>query len=591
MDETIPGTAVENLNALYATVSKMEREGERLPDQAQLFFLRNFTIEGVEAFLKYYLYRNNIRPVIAFGGYGTMTQEVLSDDSALGRAAPELIVSSLMLEEFDPAYGAPGWRCDSARDRLEALFDILASRTRATIAVNTFMTPLYPELGIAARADASDSTAQVAMLNQFIVDYVRKKAPRFCLTDFDRYLRVVGADAGLDWRYWYLAKAPFKKAFLDIYAQDLSRILLALKGRAKKCLVLDSDNTLWGGVVGEDGLEGIKLDRNEYPGKAFYDFQTSVLHLVERGVLVALCSKNNEADVFEVLEKHPACQLKRSHLSAWRVNWEDKATNLAALAEELNLGLDSFVFVDDSPVERGLIRQMLPQVTVLPVPEKLHTYPPLLLKDGLFDTLSLTGEDRKRTALYQGESRRKEARNLFGSLDDYLTSLQTEALVHRARAEEVPRVAQLTQKTNQFNLTTRRYSEHDIQGFAAGQDSAVFTLTAKDKFGELGLVGVMILTRTDRVGHIDSFLLSCRALGRGLESAMVGHCLENLSKTWGVEAWEAQYIPTRKNVQVENFWPTVGLSEIRNVEGTKTYRAEISTCRWAPPAYVIVRQD
>ncbi len=590
MDETISTPAVSDLNTLYATVSRMEREGEGLADHASVFFLRNVTIEGIEAFLKYYLYGNGIRPVIAFGGYGTMTQDVLADDSPVFRAAPEVIVVCLMLEEFDPAYGKPGWRCDAARDRLEALFDLLASRTSATIVVNTFLMPLYSERGIAGSPDASDTTAQVASLNGFVVDYVRRKSARFCLTDWDRYLRLVGVDAGLDWRYWYIAKAPFRKAFLGIYAQELSRVLLALKGRAKKCLVLDSDNTLWGGVIGEDGLDGIKLDRNEYPGKAFYDFQTSVLHLKDRGVLVALCSKNNEADVFEVLDKHPACQLKRSHFAAWRVNWQDKATNIAALANELNLGLDSFVFVDDSPVECGLIRQMLPQVTVLPVPDKLHAYPPLLLKDGLFDTLSVTSEDRVRTAHYQSETLRNEARSDSGSLEDYLASLQTHAIVHRARADEIPRVSQLTQKTNQFNLTTRRYSERAIEEFAEGRNSAVFTLTAKDKFGDLGLVGVMIFTRTDHVGHIDTFLMSCRALGRRLESAMAAHCLDVLGTDWNIEAWEAQFVPTRKNAQVADFWPTVGFSEIGDVEGTKTYHAD-RTSRWDKPACVNIVQD
>jgi predicted enzyme involved in methoxymalonyl-ACP biosynthesis len=176
--------------------------------------------------------------------------------------------------------------------------------------VNTFIPPLYPELGIALAPDRSDVASQVADLNRFIVDFVRKRAPRFRLTYWNRYLGLLGAEAALDDRGRYLWKAPFRKAFLDLYAQDLARVVRALQGKAKKCLVLDCDNTLWGGIVGEDGLDGIKLDRNSYPGKAFYDFQTSILHLAERGVLIVICSKNNEADVFEVLDKHPWCRLK-----------------------------------------------------------------------------------------------------------------------------------------------------------------------------------------------------------------------------------------------------------------------------------------
>jgi FkbH-like protein len=591
MQETIADGAIENLRSLFAAVSRMERDGASIQDRVRVVFLRNVTIEGIEPFLKYYLYAGGVRPEIAFGGYGSVTQDVLGADALVARTEPDLIVLSLMLEEMDPAYGTTGWRSDSVREELEGMFDMLAARTRATIAVNTFFPPLFPELGLALSPDRSDTTTQVSSLNQFIVEYVRQRAPRFCLMDWDRYLRMLGAAASFDSRFWYLSKAPFRKAFLNVYAQELSRIVRALKGRAKKCLVLDCDNTLWGGVIGEDGIEGIKLDRNEYPGKAYYDFQTTVLHLAERGVLIALCSKNNDADVFEVLDNHPACQLKRSHLAAWRVDWQDKAHNVAALAKELNLGLDSFVLVDDSPVECGLIRQLLPEVTVLQVPETLYTYPPLLLKDGLFDILRLTEEDKKRAKLYQSESQRKGARNAFGSVEDYLDSLGTVAVVHRARPSEIPRVAQLTQKTNQFNLTTRRYSERDIQAFAGREDNAVFTLSVKDKLGELGLVGILILVREGPIGRIDSFLLSCRALGRGLESALLGHCLETVQSEWNLDWWHAEYIPTRKNQQVADFWSTSGFAETGNAEGRTTYRLDARSHRWTIPTYISVRQD
>jgi FkbH-like protein len=569
----------------------MEREGRDLPEQVRVVFLRNITIEGIEAFLKYHLYARGVRPEIAFGGYGTIAQDVLAADSLVARTDPDVIVLSLMLEELDPMYGTPGWRCDSARGQLEGLFDVLISNTRATIAVNTFLSPLYPELGLALAPDRSDMSAQVTGLNEFVVEYVRGKAPRFCLTDWDRYLRLLGTEASLDYRYWYLSKAPFKKAFLNAYAQELSRIVLALKGRAKKCLVLDCDNTLWGGVIGEDGIDGIKLDRNEYPGKAYYDFHTSVLHLAERGVLIALCSKNNEADVFEVLDEHPWCRIKRSHLAGWRVNWEDKVSNLAALAETLNVGLDSFVAVDDNPMECGLIRQMLPQVTVLQVPEKLYTYPQLVLKDGLFDTLRLTDEDKKRAKLYQSESTRQGARGEFGTVEDYLASLETVARIHRALPNEIPRVAQLTQKTNQFNLTTRRYSEQQIQAFISREDHAVFTLAVKDKFGELGLVGVLILGRQDNIGQIDTFLMSCRALSRSLESVMIAHCLKLMQSIWNIDCWQAEYIPTRKNPQVADFWLVNGFTETGNLEGHKTYRLDARSCRLTLPPYISVRQD
>ena len=591
MQETISSTAIENLSSLFSAVSRMERESQDLGEQVRVVFLRNITIEGIEPFLKYYLYASGVRPDIAFGGYGTIAQDVLGADALVARTEPDLIVLSLMLEELDSAYGSPAWRCDKVQQELEGMFDTLAANTRATVAVNTLVGPLYPERGLALAHDQSDIAAQVTKLNQFIIQYVRERAPRFCLMDWERYLRLLGRDASFDYRFWYLSKAPFRTAFLNLYAQELARIVRALKGRAKKCLVLDCDNTLWGGVIGEDGIDGIKLDGNEYPGKAYYDFQTSVLHLAERGVLIAVCSKNNEADVFEVLDNHPWCRLKRSHLSAWRIDWQDKATNIAALAEELNLGLDSFVLVDDNPVECELVREMLPQVTVLQVPAALYDYPPLVLKDGLFDTLRVTAEDKKRAQLYQHESQRKGARSNFASLEDYLASLGTVATIHRVQPNEVARVAQLTQKTNQFNLTTRRYSEQDILRFTGRADSAVFALSAKDKFGELGLVGVLILTHHAAMGEIDSFLLSCRALGRGLEAAMLAHCLEVMQGEWNLASWRAEYVPTRKNQQVADFWLTRGFTATAGTEERKIYQLDARALRHDIPAYVSIERD
>ena len=590
MEEKI-SSPVENINLLFSVVRHMERDGESLSEQVRVLFLRNITIEAIEPFLKYHVYTSGVRPDIVFGGYGTATQDVLGADSLAARTDADLIVVSLMLDELDPAYGSPGWRCDAVLHQLEGMFDTVAAGTRGTIAVNTFLGPLYPERGLAIAQDESDLAAQVARLNQFIVGYVRERAPRFCLMDWERYLRLLGRDATFDYRFWYLSKAPFRKAFLDLYAQELARIVRALKGRTKKCLVLDCDNTVWGGIIGEDGIDGIKLDRNDYPGKAYYDFQTSVLHLADRGVLIALCSKNNEADVFDVLDNHPACRLKRSHLAAWRIDWQDKVANLAVLAEELNLGLDSFVFVDDNPVECGLIRELLPQVTVLQVPAALYDFPPLVLKDGLFDTLRVTAEDKKRAQLYQHESQRKGARTSFSRLEDYLASLGTVAAIHRVRPSEIARVAQLTQKTNQFNLTTKRYSEQDIRTFADRADNAVFVLSVKDKFGELGLVGVLILARDGSAGKIDSFLLSCRALGRGLESAMLTHCLQAMQQEWAPDRWKAEYIPTRKNQQVADFWPLRGFAETHATDGRKSYELDARALRRDIPTYVTIEAD
>jgi len=569
-----------------AALDSMEGNEPPLEATATVAFLRNVTIEGIEPYLKYYLYLNRIRPTVLFGGYDSLRQDLVSSESPLRDHAPTVVALTLYLDQFDEAYGRPGWSAAWARDELEALFEFAREHTQATIAVNTFLLPFYAETGSVLPGDGSDLASQVRGLNDFVRSYVSGHAAQFCLLDWERYVRLLGEQHSMDYRYWYMARAPFKKAFLSLYAKEIARIVRNLKGRTKKWLLLDCDNTLWGGIIGEDGVEGIKLDGHDYPGKAYYDFQKTLLHLVDRGVLITICSKNNEADVLAVLENHPWCLLKPTHLSAWRINWEDKASNIAALAEELNLGMDASVFVDDNPRECELVKQLLPEVTVLQVPERLYLYPQLLLKDGLFDTLTISAEDKQRAAMYQSESQRKRVRASYHDLDDYLSSLQIVATIHLATPGELPRVAQLTQKTNQFNLTTRRYSESEIAQMTAS--NAIFTLTASDRFGTLGLVGVFIAGRDGDVGTIDSYLMSCRALGRELETAFAAHCLKALETNWRIRGWKAEFVPTRKNQQTAEFWDKLGFANVESSQAGKQYFMEAGKVASAPAFIAIV---
>ena len=285
----------------------MEAEASGFADEIRVLFLRQITVEGIDALVKHRLLQDRIRTTVEFGGYGSMVQDVLAEDGPVATTNPDLIVLALSLEAMDQKYGQPGWQINNVRDQLIELLELLENKTDATIAVHTFIPPVWSEQGLLAGADGVDLGAQVVELNRFILEFVNRKRPRFVLTDWDRYLRVLGADSALDERGRYLWSAPFRRPFLDLWANQLSRVVCALKGRTKKVLVLDCDNTLWGGVVGEDGVDGIELDPNNYPGRAFVDFQKTVLHLAGRGVLITLCSKNNESDVFEVLDHHPAC--------------------------------------------------------------------------------------------------------------------------------------------------------------------------------------------------------------------------------------------------------------------------------------------
>jgi len=545
---------------VLAEVSRFEAIPEQPISEGRITLLRNFTIEGIEPYLKLQLYQSAIRPVVRFGGYDTVVQDLFKIKSG-EVAAPDVLVLALVLENLDPAYNRMGWSADLALEKIAAIGE-MALAIDSLIAVNTFLPPLYPDSPLDACTNAESIHCQVQRVNAALRAFVAQHPGKFFLCDVERYLRRTG-ESGIDPRYWYLSQAPFKPEFLAFWAVDLVNILRVLKGKNKKCLVLDCDNTLWGGILGEDGLDGIKLDPFDYPGKVFSDFQAAVTRLSAQGVMVALCSKNNEADVLEVLDQHPHCLLKRAHLVGWKINWQDKATNILALSNELNIGLDAMVFVDDNPAECALIREQLPEVTVLSVPQRLSDYPSLVSRQQLFVSLTVSPEDRMRTTLYQQEQARLDAQKRSVDLEGYLASLQMIAKIHEVTPEEVPRVAQLTQKTNQFNLTTRRYSEADIKRFGADPDHLVFSLSASDRFGDLGLVGVLIVRRDFDDVIVDSCLMSCRALGRGLETTFISAVVEIVRDRWlNVASWRAEYVPTAKNQQVADFWDKWGFERI-----------------------------
>jgi FkbH-like protein len=579
-----------NLSEMLEFINSAELSGDSSGIPVAFNFLRNFTIEGIEPYIQCHCLSSGLKPKIIFGNYDMVHQEVLDRSSHLYSSSPDIIVPALYLDTYLPEGWRGDWRADDVMISLTGLFAEIAQNTDAVIAVNTFVPPFYSDFGISSVKDLSSCHNEVLKLNQLIRKHVLSKPARFILVDWERFVRLLGANESMDYRFWYMSKAPFKKAFLDLYALELVKIARALKGKSKKCLILDCDNTLWGGVIGEDGLQGIKLDRYSYPGNVFYEFQKGILRLHERGVLIAICSKNNEQEVWDVLEGHTDCLLKREHLAAWRVNWNDKASNIRSLAAELNLGIDSFVFVDDNPVECGLIRDMLPEVTVLQVPEKLYTYPPLLNRDGLFDTLTLSPEDRQRSQMYRHEASRKHEQAKFETLDQYLASLSLSITVHPVKEDEVSRVAQLTQKTNQFNLTTRRYSEAKISALCSDPDWAVMSLSVRDKFGESGLTGVLIARKEGEAGIIDSLLMSCRILGRNIEKAFVLEAFAIMVKSWGVKVWNAEFIPTHKNQQVAEFWPSIGFQKLDGREGYTFYELPFAVPVLEPITYIAIEE-
>lgn len=540
-------------------------------DQVKVYFLRNFTVENIDPFLKHNIYSIGYTPKVIYNDFNVITQNILDEDSELYSEQYDVVVLSLYLELFEPESTDINWRSKKIISELKELFLLLKKNISSKIIINTFIEPLYPEIGITNTSGISKQTIEIAQINSFLQEFTIDHLSSFTLIDWNKIIRILGEKNSLDYRFWYSSKAPFKQDFARAYAFEISKVINALKGKTKKCIVLDCDNTIWGGIIGEDGLDGIKLDNNSYPGKAFYDFQKKIVNLHKQGILITLCSKNNEDDVFEVISKHPHCLIKKEHLSAWRINWVDKFENIIDLAKELNIGLDSFVFFDDNKAECAIVKDFIPDIEVVNIPSKPYLMHNILNKDGFFETIQLSNEDSKRTMLYQEEKLRVKNKAKFNNIEDFLKSLNIKTEIVEVKQNDVARIAQLTQKTNQFNLTTIRYSENKILDFIKSKDSVVYSIKVEDKYGDMGVTGVAIIKKDGKVAMFDTFLLSCRVLSRKVEDTFINKCFELIGKKWDVNLWKAKYIPTKKNKQVENLWDKFGFKLVNSTKELKEY--------------------
>ncbi|MBR5673782.1 MAG: HAD-IIIC family phosphatase [Muribaculaceae bacterium] len=395
--------------------------------------------------------------------------------------------------------------------------------------------------------------------------------------DFSEFTLRYDADMLINWKYFLMSQTLLNPKLAHDFQAWWSRIEEELSMKRKKCLVLDLDNTLWGGVLGEDGIDGIRLG-GDYPGKAYTYWQRSLLQLSRHGVILAVCSKNNEADVIEAWEKNAAMVLKREHFSAVRINWKDKVTNMRELAAELNIGLDSMVFLDDSPIERELVKQMLPEVEVPDFPDKPYGLMPFFkeLLEKYFRIYLVTDEDRSKTEQYQANALRQAEQSRFTDLEGYLYSLDMSLDIIPADEHNLPRIAQMTQKTNQFNLTTRRYDEAAVRQ-RLDDGWRIYCMSVRDRFGDSGITGTIFLEPVDDLTmHIDTLLLSCRILGRGIEEAFI-KTVFNLLRLDGFRKVKAVYLPTAKNSQTADFYDRMGMTcmSVDN-DGAKHYEMPLT---------------
>ncbi|MBO5594790.1 MAG: HAD family hydrolase [Prevotella sp.] len=446
----------------------------------------------------------------------------------------------------------------------------------------------YPEIedtvfGSYATKVSSSLTYQVRKLNMGLMDLSQQYANLF-ICDIAGLQNKLGRDIMFAPNVYVSTEMVLSIDALPYVAGRVMDIICAIKGQFKKCLILDLDNTVWGGVIGDDGIEGIQLGHGLGIGKAFTEFQMWVKKLKQRGIIICVASKNNEETAKEPFEKHPDMVLKLEDIAVFQANWETKVDNIRTIQRILNIGFDSMVFLDDNPFERNIVRENIPGITVPELPEDPGEYLEYLYSLNLFETASYSQADKDRTKQYQVEAKRVSLQKTFSNEADFLKSLDMVSVVSGFNAFNTPRVAQLSQRSNQFNLRTVRYTEADIEAYGKDPDVIHLSFTLEDKFGDNGLIAVIIMKPQDtETLFVDTWFMSCRVLKRGMENFTLNTMVE-AARQKGYKRIIGEYLPTPKNKMVEGHYPSLGFEKL---EGTR-YVLDVE--QYQPKEYYIQKK-
>jgi len=517
----------------------------------------SMTVEPLEPYLGAHLLSKKFKPRINVGPFNQLRQICNDHQAVLGSGDFNAIALLWRVEDLFPEMLAhcldtPAAVGDLLRE-VKGLVDSVARLRKSFKGTLIISTPPYPSMPGFELLDIGQASSGMAVFNaisQFWTQHIAQ-LERVRLLDLHGLLLNAGMSNAHDVRKWQLYRQPYTESFWQDIGRALGRMIAAEKLTSKKCVVLDLDNTLWGGIVGEDRLEGIQLG-DDFPGKAYRDFQRHLLYLKSKGVLLAVASKNNPDDAYEVFDKHDAMVLSRKDIAVFEIHWESKVESIKRVAKKLNIGLDAIVFVDDNPKEIGEVTDRLPDVSCVTVPEELAYLPGLLAETDFFDLAEVTDEDRRRTEMMAADNIRQQTQETM-SEDEFRKSLNLKIDVFAAQKQHLARVTQLINKTNQFNLTTLRRTQDEVEALVVSKDALVVGMDIKDKYGDYGLVGVSILKKENKTCVIDTLLMSCRVLGRGAEETFIAKLAE-AAKTLDCDEMRGRYISTAKNAMVKDLY-------------------------------------
>jgi FkbH-like protein len=566
---------LNQLTKLARVIGRAISEGASLHplEPFRLAILSNSTVDMIVPALIASAARHGIALEIIQPLYDQVAQEALTPDSKVNSSKPDAVLFALdyralplKLSLGDPETSTA--TVQGVLGYIQVLRNGIKVNSNSLCIFQTFAPPMELLFGSLDRALPGTMRSLIDAINRELAAYVLSSGD--VLLDVAGLAETVGLANWHDQQLWNLGKFSFSDEFIPLYGDHVARSIAAIRGKSKKVLVLDLDNTIWGGVIGDDGLEGIKIAQGDSRGEAHLAVQRLALDLRQRGIVLAVSSKNTDSVAREPFEKHPEMLLKLDHIAVFQANWNDKATNIQAIAEELVLGLDAMVFLDDNPVERGLVRKLLPQVAVPELPQDPAGYARTLSAAGYFEAVAFASEDMKRAGFYQDNAKRANLQKQVGGVDAYLASLDMTITFQPFDTTGRARIVQLINKSNQYNLTTRRYTDPEI--LDAENDPQVFTLQVRlaDIFGDNGMISVVICRPTESGDwEIDTWLMSCRVLGRKVEHMILREILEH-ARAAGIGKLCGVYKPTERNKLVIDHFARLGFSKVQEEDSGLT---------------------
>jgi FkbH-like protein len=551
----------------------------------RLGMVSNATVDFLKPFLIASALRFGVSLEIVAADFGQVVQEAVDPNSLLNRSKLDGVLLAIDHRglPFRTANGEwPLYDADTAIQEMKIIRDGFRENSGATCIVQTIPAPAELILG---SLDAGTSGTLRSSVAHFNADLVRHAAELGeVVIDIEWLAQCIGLDQWYDDRQWFIAKMPCSHTALPLYGDFVARTIAAIRGKSRKCLVLDLDNTLWGGVIGDDGLEGIALHPGDPRGESHRAVQSAALDLRKRGVVLAVCSKNDESTARLPFREHPGMILSEDDIAVFIANWDDKATNIERIAAELELGLDSIVLLDDNPVERAQVRSALPEVAVPELGADASSFVRTLLGAGYFESVGFTKEDLARAEQYKANSERSRAFVSARNLDSFLESLQMEIDFKPFASGGRKRIAQLINKTNQFNVTTRRYSEQQVAALEQSPDHYCLQVALRDRYGDNGMISVVICEKREERWEIDTWLMSCRVLNRGVEQAVCNRIAGEAMKS-GAKKLIGRFVPTDRNRIVADLFERLGFERSAKADNSETWVLELQ--RFAPfPVFV-----